>query len=189
MSYREKCLSEKGESCKLCGAEDNIQIHHIDGDKLNNDLDNLAPVCTGCHSKIHSGAEGFEEWTERILPKRKRSRTVSVQVHPEDHDTIQTVKQVTDAESDQDAMKLGLELHAERIESMGGRKQMLSDIRSKVGDGTDDQIINAALMHLLESAQNMRNVSEQYAPNTIDDCCNTSVLELDWQNPIESNWR
>ena len=40
--------------CCFCGKEctTNIEIHHIDGDSSNNDLDNLTPVCLDCHGEL-----------------------------------------------------------------------------------------------------------------------------------------
>jgi hypothetical protein len=35
-----------------------VQIHHIDGDRTNNDWDNLAVVCLDCHSRV-TGDEGL----------------------------------------------------------------------------------------------------------------------------------
>jgi len=45
--------------CQIC--EDKglivpaIIIHHIDGNELNNDMDNLMSVCRSCHEQIHKG--------------------------------------------------------------------------------------------------------------------------------------
>jgi hypothetical protein len=45
--------------CKFCGVKAEV-IHHIDGngdprDKktLNNDIDNLMPLCRACHARLH----------------------------------------------------------------------------------------------------------------------------------------
>lgn len=42
--------------CKLCGAcAGRIEVHHIDGDRDNNDLSNLVFLCQKCHlTKAHS---------------------------------------------------------------------------------------------------------------------------------------
>lgn len=65
--YRRNCLEEHGERCELCNATEDIIAHHIDGDRENNDLDNLAPVCRSCHGKIHAGCKGYEWWTDQLL--------------------------------------------------------------------------------------------------------------------------
>jgi hypothetical protein len=40
--------------CCFCGKEctTNIEIHHIDGERSNNELDNLIPVCFDCHGEL-----------------------------------------------------------------------------------------------------------------------------------------
>lgn len=42
--------------CKKCGRgpkERQIEVHHIDGDPFNNELDNLQWLCRGCHTILH----------------------------------------------------------------------------------------------------------------------------------------
>ncbi len=70
--YREKCLEEKGERCHICDAETEIEVHHIDGDRYNNTLDNLIPVCENCHDLIHSSDSELEEWSDKLLPEEQR---------------------------------------------------------------------------------------------------------------------
>lgn len=42
-------------TCCVCRREKNkTQIHHIDGDPSNNDVDNLAVICLHCHSDAHT---------------------------------------------------------------------------------------------------------------------------------------
>ena len=50
--YRERCLQAKGEDCGICGDPEDV-VHHIDGDRLNGDLDNLIPLCHSCHAVVH----------------------------------------------------------------------------------------------------------------------------------------
>lgn len=46
----------RGRKCENCGAEEwlgqpiNLEIHHIDGNRNNNDLSNLQLLCPNCHS-------------------------------------------------------------------------------------------------------------------------------------------
>lgn len=70
--YREKAIEAHGEECAICGADENIQIHHIDGDRSNDNLDNLVPVCRPHHYEIHSQNGELQEWTEKILPRDER---------------------------------------------------------------------------------------------------------------------
>lgn len=91
-AYREKCLSEKGQECTICGSRKNIEVHHIDGDRSNNDLANLAPVCRSCHSGIHSDNAEFAEWQGKILPDEQRTQEIRFSVTPEMKETLELVK-------------------------------------------------------------------------------------------------
>jgi len=42
----------KKDHCEICGSEKNLDIHHIDGNWQNNNLDNLMCLCRSCHLKI-----------------------------------------------------------------------------------------------------------------------------------------
>ena len=54
--------------CRKCGSPKQIQIHHKDWNKANNDLDNLILFCNSCHQKLHAfipkrfRLEILEEW-------------------------------------------------------------------------------------------------------------------------------
>jgi hypothetical protein len=39
--------------CQICGDRFKLLIHHVDGNKANNSLNNLALVCSYCHHGIH----------------------------------------------------------------------------------------------------------------------------------------
>jgi len=59
--YRERCLKQKINVCNLCGSTKDLIVHHIDGDRDNNSLSNLLPVCRECHEKIHKGMQTDNE--------------------------------------------------------------------------------------------------------------------------------
>ncbi len=66
-SYRRKALEEYGEKCGNCGATEAIEIHHRNGDRTDNRLENLLPLCSNCHEKLHrSGLGGLEEELKRV---------------------------------------------------------------------------------------------------------------------------
>lgn len=70
-SYRKRCLDEKGEQCIECGATDGIEVHHLDGDRGNDTLDNLIPLCRHCHRRLHRvGLNGLEA---QLKPVEERS--------------------------------------------------------------------------------------------------------------------
>lgn len=39
--------------CQRCGAENALDVHHLDGDYRNNSLTNLERICRSCHNKVH----------------------------------------------------------------------------------------------------------------------------------------
>lgn len=39
--------------CAWCDATDNLLVHHIDGNRQNNDLTNLVTLCKRCHQTHH----------------------------------------------------------------------------------------------------------------------------------------
>lgn len=66
-SYRRRALETYEHQCCVCGwAEDDriLEVHHIDEDRSNNDINNLCIICPICHRKITLGyyklTEDFE---------------------------------------------------------------------------------------------------------------------------------
>lgn len=49
-------IALRGRKCECCGLEEwmgqpiNLEIHHVDGNRSNNDLNNLQLLCPNCHS-------------------------------------------------------------------------------------------------------------------------------------------
>lgn len=70
-NYRKRAIEAKGRYCQICGSEDDIVVHHVDGDKENASLKNLLPVCKKCHKSIHHGRVGYEKWYQK-LPESSR---------------------------------------------------------------------------------------------------------------------
>ena len=46
-----------GGCCEICGSEKNVDVHHKDGNYLNNSLENLQRLCRSCHMKEHHVAK------------------------------------------------------------------------------------------------------------------------------------
>ena len=44
----------KKDKCEWCGSKKNLCVHHIDGNRYNNDLTNLITVCKRCHQNHHT---------------------------------------------------------------------------------------------------------------------------------------
>lgn len=60
----------KGHKCENCGLEEwqkveiPLEVHHIDGDSLNNEIDNLKLLCPNCHALT-------ENWRGKNIGKEK----------------------------------------------------------------------------------------------------------------------
>jgi len=55
--YRKRCLSQKINCCNNCGTNNDLVVHHINGDRSDNQLENLVPLCNSCHSKLHTSKD------------------------------------------------------------------------------------------------------------------------------------
>lgn len=54
-SYREKALNNYELKCEICGYKECLpilEVHHIDGNRKNNDLENLIVLCPNHHAMI-----------------------------------------------------------------------------------------------------------------------------------------
>ena len=58
------------QKCAVCGCEDPdvLEVHHIDKNRKNNDVDNLIFLCANHHAKVHRGGL---EITQDIKNKRE----------------------------------------------------------------------------------------------------------------------
>lgn len=56
--------------CSMCGLDEEccLEVHHVDGDRSNNTVNNLIILCANCHSRIHRG--GYKI-TEQMLNNRE----------------------------------------------------------------------------------------------------------------------
>jgi len=55
--YRTKCFEAHGQVCERCGRGEHILAHHINEDRSDNRIENLAPLCEKCHVAWHRGDE------------------------------------------------------------------------------------------------------------------------------------
>ena len=54
--YRELAFNKYPHECTICGYNDYpkiLEVHHIDNDRDNNDIDNLVILCPNCHTGVH----------------------------------------------------------------------------------------------------------------------------------------
>jgi len=42
------------EECAICKSKSHLEIHHLDEDRYNNELENLVVWCAKCHRKYHT---------------------------------------------------------------------------------------------------------------------------------------
>ena len=67
--YRKTLIQEAGfPICFCCGSNDQVDVHHIDGNRDHNEPDNLVFLCKKCHmGKAHKGKKlnlEFKEWLQ-----------------------------------------------------------------------------------------------------------------------------
>lgn len=82
-NYRKKAIERHGEICQVCGAEENIHVHHKDGDPSNDDISNLIPLCVGCHRKAHGRSQELPQLVTELGYRPRPSGRTTVQVSDE----------------------------------------------------------------------------------------------------------
>lgn len=70
-AYRSTCFHHHGKSCVVCGEENIVEVHHLDGDHQNNSQENLVPLCPTHHQYLHSR---FRPLIERVVTDYVRRR-------------------------------------------------------------------------------------------------------------------
>jgi len=74
------------------------------------------------------------------------------------------------------------------------RRELLENAAAVISGNPDDDppnsvVIDAALTHLIESKQNLDQAVNKHPPEVVKDCCDTSVLGLEYETQVESHWR
>ena len=96
-SFRQKCLEYKKQKCAVCGDSDEIEVHHIDGDRSNNSISNLEPLCASCHADVHNGGiEGYDYAEKLQTPNKELMTSVSTRLN---NSTIEYLKDVAEEEN------------------------------------------------------------------------------------------
>jgi len=73
-NYRIKALALLPNECFFCGNGEKLYVRHIDGDRFNNDIENLQILCARCHAKIHK--EDIRKSREAKFAERKLLRGI-----------------------------------------------------------------------------------------------------------------
>lgn len=87
LAAEEETLFNANHTCCICRERNkDAIIHHIDGNRMNNNLDNLAVLCLDCHSRV-TGARGLgksfrqgevrrykRSWDKRVRDSREAPR-------------------------------------------------------------------------------------------------------------------
>ena len=80
-NYRAKALVHHGPKCKRCGYDNIVhilQVHHVDRDRRNNDVENLEVLCPNCHMEEHFLA-GDGAWSSgKVMVEDKVIETLSL---------------------------------------------------------------------------------------------------------------
>jgi len=88
VNYRKKALEHYEQKCDICGKEKRIEIHHRDGDRTNNSIDNLRPLCKHCHTRVHNVGES--DAADELKPVEERGHisadTETLQISLDDAD-------------------------------------------------------------------------------------------------------
>src|SRR5262245_28986984 len=60
--------------CEICGETRQSQVHHRDGDYMNNAVENLMRLCQWCHGVAHRGPAASERACRGWATKRRAVR-------------------------------------------------------------------------------------------------------------------
>lgn len=53
-NYRSRCFSRHQHKCCVCGESLIVEVHHLDRDRNNSNINNLVPLCPTHHAYMHS---------------------------------------------------------------------------------------------------------------------------------------
>jgi len=84
-NYRDKAIDYYGAKCELCGDNEDIRlldVHHIDENRCNNEINNLIVLCVKCHAKITRGIDKLIDRT-LIINEDNIDKNNSVHCKPE----------------------------------------------------------------------------------------------------------
>jgi hypothetical protein len=166
VSFREKCIDAKGEVCIECGETEGIQVHHVDGDRSNNELDNLVPVCTSCHAKIHAGADGFEEWNKKLLPDRERKRNLTVTIDGDVSRDLSILTETLPADNSQDVVRYLIREKVDQLSTLRSRYESIERLRNGPED-SQEAIVSRALEDSIGALEALAAILDDSSLSTV----------------------
>lgn len=91
--YRELCFEHHTHECANCGSTTAVEVHHRDGDRTNNNADNLIPLCRGCHRMVHSASSEMPELVRELgKTPRDNSEKTTLSISKKLADSLYTRK-------------------------------------------------------------------------------------------------
>lgn len=71
-TYRTTCFGRHKKQCVICGEDKIVAVHHFDGNRDNNKVENLIPICPThhqyCHSRYYSEIRNIiEEYVKKFI--------------------------------------------------------------------------------------------------------------------------
>jgi HNH endonuclease len=78
LGSRSAIIERDDYTCQDCGVFENLQVHHVDGDRSNGSNKNLITVCLECHRKRHRKLEETHRKLERIISFLENNEPMSV---------------------------------------------------------------------------------------------------------------
>lgn len=61
-TYHWRARKHRKSSCEACGLTDQLHAHHVDGNRKNNEAENIQTLCVFCHNFLHALADRLG-WT------------------------------------------------------------------------------------------------------------------------------
>ena len=65
--YRKICFSKWKKECIICGFDKVVDVHHLDHNNKNNDINNLIPLCPNHHMMLHT-----KKYNEEVVAEIKK---------------------------------------------------------------------------------------------------------------------
>ncbi len=66
---RKRAMKNNTGICEACGSKTETVVHHVDGNPMNNDLDNLQTLCSACHSFWHNVLRRLKRNPMKPMPR------------------------------------------------------------------------------------------------------------------------